>query len=279
MVSIGQYGDREVEACKRVLVELIHILGEFKDEIVLIGGWAPTFLIPQPMEPHVGSLDIDIAFNFLHIPEDTYRTILETFLKRGYIQDSEQPFRFFRKVAIDEGTPIDVEVDLMAGEYGGAGKSRRTQRVQDVRARKTRGCDLAFDSAISVTLEGELPDGGKDKVIFKVAGIVSFLAMKGMAIYDRMKEKDAYDIFYCIEQYPGGIEHIRAEFKPHMGNTLVVEGLSKIRSKFASIEHVGPKWVADFLEIRNPEDRAITMRRAYEKVKELLDVLEVPTLE
>lgn len=34
MVSIGQYSDREVEACKRVLVELIHILGEFKDEIV-----------------------------------------------------------------------------------------------------------------------------------------------------------------------------------------------------------------------------------------------------
>lgn len=103
--------------------------------------------------------------------------------------------------------------------------------------------------------------------------------MKGMAIYDRMKEKDAYDIFYCIEQYPGGIEHIRAEFKPHMDNTLVAEGLSKIRSKFASIEHVGPKWVADFLEIRNPEDRAITMRRAYEKVKDLLDVLEVPSLE
>ncbi len=108
-------------------------------------------------------------------------------------------------------------------------------------------------------------EGGRDKVRFKVAGIVPFLVMKGMAMYSRMKEKDAYNIFYCIEQHPDGIEHLIAEFKPLMGNGLVAEGLSKIRSKFASIEHVGPKWVADFLEIRNPEDRAIIMRRAYER--------------
>jgi len=87
----------------------------------------------------------------------------------------------------------------MAGEYGGTGKTRRTQKVQDVRARKTRGCDLAFDATVTVTLEGELQDGGIDRVSFKVAGIVPFLVMKGMAMYERMKEKDAYDIFYCIE--------------------------------------------------------------------------------
>ncbi len=84
-------------------------------------------------------------------------------------------------------TVNNVEIDLMAGEYGGAGKGHRTQKVQDVRARKARGCDLAFDSSITVTLVGELPDGGKDKVSFKVARIVPFLVMKGMAMYERMK--------------------------------------------------------------------------------------------
>lgn len=275
MVSKSQYGDKEVKACKAVLLELVHLLGEIKDEMVIIGGWAPTFLFPHSDDPHVGSLDIDVALDFSKIPDDTYQTLLKAFLKRGYTQDKEQPFRFFRKVKIEGAEPINVEVDLMAGEYGGTGKGRRTQKVQDIRARKARGCDLAFDASITVTLEGELPDGGKDKVSFKVAGIVPFLVMKGMAMFERMKEKDAYDIYYCVEHYSGGVEGLAAEFRPHIKNKLIIEGLQKIRSKFASIEHIGPKWVADFLEVTEKEDRDIIMRRAYEKMSQLLDILKI----
>ena len=151
--------------------------------------------------------------------------------------------------------------------------------VQDVRARKVRGCDLAFDAAVTVTLEGELPDGGRDKVAFKVAGIVPFLVMKGMAMYDRMKEKDAYDIFYCVEHYPGGTDKFAVEFSPFLNNKLVLEGLGKIRSKFASVEHIGPSWVADFLEVNETEDREIVMRRAYENVNELLNMLGISSWE
>jgi hypothetical protein len=275
MVSKSQYGEREVNACKAVLIELVHLMGEIKDEMVIIGGWTPVFLLPQSEEPHIGSLDIDVALNFSKIPDDTYQTILKAFIKRGYIQDREQPFRFFRKVKVKEGDIINVEVDLMAGEYGGTGKGRRTQKIQDVHARKARGCDLAFDASITVTLEGELPEGGKDKVSFKVSGIVPFLVMKGMAMYDRMKEKDAYDIFYCVEHYPGGVQKLASEFEPYIKNKLVIEGIGKIRSKFASVEHVGPTWVADFLEKTDREDREIIMRRAYEKVSELLNVLKI----
>ncbi len=275
MVGKSQYGDKEVKACKSVLLELVHLLGEIKDEMVIIGGWAPTFLFPQSDDPHVGSLDIDVALNFSKIPDDIYQTILKAFLERGYTQDKEQPFRFFRRVKIEGTEPINVEVDLMAGEYEGTGKGHRTQKVQDIRARKARGCDLAFDSSFTVTLEGELPDGGKDKVSFKVAGIVPFLVMKGMAMFERMKEKDAYDIYYCVEHYPGGVEGLASEFKSHTKNKLIIEGLSKIRSKFASIEHIGPKWVADFLEVTDKEDRDIIMRRAYEKVSDLLNILKI----
>ena len=275
MVSRSQYGKREVNACKAVLLELVHLLGEIKDEMVIIGGWTPTFILPQSDDPHVGSLDIDVALDFSKIPDDTYQTILKAFLKRGYTQDKEQPFRFFRKVKIEEAEPINVEVDLMAGEYGGTGKGHRTQKVQDVRARKARGCDLAFDAAVTVTLDGNLPDGGKDTASFKVAGIVPFLVMKGMTMYERMKEKDAYDIYYCVEHFPGGVKGLAAEFRSFMKNKLVIEGLEKIKSKFASVEHIGPKWVVDFLEVTEKEDRDIIMRRAYEKVNELLDLLYI----
>ena len=63
MVSKSQYEEGATKACQAVLLELIHLLGEFKDEAVIIGGWVPKFLIDQTDEPHVGSLDIDVARN------------------------------------------------------------------------------------------------------------------------------------------------------------------------------------------------------------------------
>lgn len=60
-----------------------------------------------------------------------------------------------------------------------------------------------------------------------------------------------------------------------MKNKLIIEGLEKIRNKFASADHIGPKWVADFLEVAEKEDRDIIMRRVYEKISELLDILKI----
>jgi hypothetical protein len=36
MVSKSQYNEKEVNACKSVLLELVHLLGELKDEMVII---------------------------------------------------------------------------------------------------------------------------------------------------------------------------------------------------------------------------------------------------
>ena len=62
---------------------------------------------------------------------------------------------------------------------------------------------------------------------------------------------------------------------PHLQNRLVAEGLSKIKEKFASPEHVGTKWVADFDEIEDLETRAMRQRDAYERVTGLLARLGV----
>src|SRR3989337_726932 len=136
MVSKSQYRELDVRACKAVLLELVRLLAELKEEMVLIGGWAPTFLLPQSSEPHIGSLDIDVALNFAMIPDDTYQTIMKAFLKRDYVQDKQQPFRFFRTVKTEGTESIIVELDLMAGEYGGTGRGHRMKKDQDGRARK-----------------------------------------------------------------------------------------------------------------------------------------------
>ena len=102
-----------------------------------------------------------------------------------------------------------------------------------------------------------------------------FIVMKAMALADRMKEKDAWDIWFCLTHYLGGLDALADAFRPHLQNRLVAEGLSKIKEKFASPEHVGPKWVADFDEIDDPEARAMRQRDAYERVVGLLSRLGV----
>ena len=166
-------------------------------------------------------------------------------------------------------------VDLLAGEYGGTGRSSRTQPIQDARARKARGCDLAFEKPEAIQLEGHLPEGGRDSVTLRVAGVVPWLVMKGMALADRVKEKDAYDVYIAVRNYPGGIPALAEAFQEHLAHGLVREGLAKVRRAFLSVDRVGPKWVADFLEISDPEERAIIQRRAYELVTAWLDRLKI----
>jgi len=58
------YGQRDVEAAWRVLVDLGQVLGSwFADSIVVVGGWVPDLLLPNTEEPHVGSIDVDLALD------------------------------------------------------------------------------------------------------------------------------------------------------------------------------------------------------------------------
>lgn len=153
--------------------------------------------------------------------------------------------------------------------------SHRHQRVQGIHARKVRGCDLVFEMSKEIRIEGTLPSGAHDTVTVRVASIVPFFVMKGMAMETRMKEKDAYDIYYSVLNYPGGIDALVEEFRPHLHHGLVREGLQKIAGKFSSEKDFGPKSVADFEEIDDPEERERIQRDAYERVNALLRKLGI----
>ncbi len=273
MVTRRDYTAEAVEAAKSVLIELTHLLGEYRDNIVLIGGWVPELLIPQEPRPHVGSIDIDLALNHMKIREEGYRLIEELLTSRGYYQERDkQPFIFFRDVPFGDSF-IKVQVDLLSGEYEGTGKAHRTQAVQGIKARKARGCDLAFEMVREIYVEGEIPGGGVDRVTVRIASIVPFLVMKGMALDDRLKEKDAWDIYYCLLAYPGGIDALVEEFRPHLSHGLVREGLGKIATHFSSLKSIGPKFVADFEEAVDPEEAERIVRDAYERIHAFLNRL------
>jgi len=143
MVNRRDYSADLVEAARSVMLEIMRVLGEYQDDIVVVGGWVPELLMPLAEERHIGSIDVDLALNHRNLSEAGYKTIMELLLARGYEQSEIQPFIFYRTVNVND-REITVEVDFLAGEYAGTGRGHRTQRAQDIRPRKARGIDLVF---------------------------------------------------------------------------------------------------------------------------------------
>jgi hypothetical protein len=91
MVTRSDYPSEIVNAALGVLVELMNLLGEYREHIILAGGWVPYFLFDQNEDPHCGSIDIDLALNFERITQK---------LMRHFSSDSTKAFMLRMKRAL-----------------------------------------------------------------------------------------------------------------------------------------------------------------------------------
>lgn len=72
--------------------------------------------------------------------------------------------------------------------------------------------------------------------------------MKGFALNNRLKSKDAYDIYFCIRNYEGGVSALAAACQPLISHQTAHEGFAHIAAKFRELDHYGPKAVRAFVE-------------------------------
>ena len=267
MVARGDYTDLGTRAVDAVLLEIHQVLAQYSENIVVVGGSVPSLLI-HAEEQHVGTLDIDLALDHRNIAGPAYNTVRQLMLEAGYEATSSE-FRFERKVLVD-GQTVSVVVDLMSQQYGGSDRLDPVQHIQELEAIKVRGCDLAFEQNVTVQISGRLPSGAEVTNTVKVADMVAFLTMKGCALAGRDKQKDAYDIVYCLKHYEESGGNIREDFKGLIDNKLVREGLDNIANEFKSENSRGPTMVADFEDTDDPLEREVIKRDAFERVRAFL---------
>lgn len=271
--SITHFENNEANISLSVLLELMTILGQYRNSIYLVGGWAPYFILEQFQKKeddfeHGGSIDIDLVVDFAKISEIQYAGIVELIENRGYQARKDRlgktiPFSFERTIG-----EMTLAIDFLAGEYGGTAKKHRHQQVQgDLLARKARGADLLPEHHMMLQMDGYLPDGGHNTCELKMGNIVSILSMKGITIAERYKEKDAYDIYALIAHYKEGAISCFEEISPFCGQKLVREGMKSICEKFATEGSVGPLWAATFMV---PGDPSITRSRQTEIFRRIL---------
>jgi hypothetical protein len=108
----------------------------------------------------------------------------------------------------------------------------------------------------------------------RVASIVPLIIMKAYAIMGRAKPKDAYDLNFCLENYPGGIPALVKEFAAVIDDPPVRAILTQLAGKFRHEEDVGPR---DVVEVEEPmgEARAIRKFAVFTNVDDFLRGLGV----
>jgi hypothetical protein len=137
--------------------------------------------------------------------------------------------------------------------------------------------DLAFEFTQEVPINGSLPEGGHNQVIARMPTIAAYLCIKAITLSERKKEKDAYDLVFCIEHYPGGYSKLAEEFKGKIDHPLIAEGIAILREKFKRIDSIGPVWAAQTAvgaTVGIPADLEIEQRRAFELVNALVREIE-----
>ena len=271
----SEYSTREIEACVIVMRELFIYLKPYRNQIVLVGGWVPYFLLEKYIPPgsgydqHVGSLDIDIALDAFSISTDAYKTILEILKERGFYHRKDNlgkdiPASFLKKVIFEDADEIEVQIDFLAPEYGGAPKKKGHQVIQDMLARKGRETDIVFDQTEMIHLSGPISTGANIELDIKVANVTACFVMKGIAIGERTSEKDAYDLYMLARYYKEGPESVLSELKKLRNRGLMKEALRNIEEQFKDVKSMGPVSVATFMGITDKEEYERITRDAYE---------------
>jgi len=247
--SADDYQDRTTAAVKMVLVEIGQILGSFRGKFAIVGGSVPWLLLEDSEMEHVGTIDVDLNLDAEALQNGEYADLIKSLMSHQYRQTEEtKDFQLQRIVpARDGGEDIDVRVDFLMPASADI-KKNKPKFIENFRVQRADGADLATQFHQFAAVEAEMPDGGRNRVEIAVCSIPVLLAMKGYALQNRLKRKDAYDIYFCIRNYPDGIDGLAAACQEVLAKQSGREGYEFIREKFTAIDSFGPDSVRKFVE-------------------------------
>ena len=261
--TAAEYSPQYVELVKSTCLYLATILGDFLDDLVVVGGLVPTLLIPEDSLPedepiHVGTIDLDIGLHIAILNDQRYEGLTERLRRAGFENDVNDEGNVTRQRWINRKYGPSIKVDFLIqpineGEEGG--KLRSIER--DFAAVITPGLHLAFRDREKIVLRGTTIAGEKATREIWVCGPGAFLVLKALAFRFRGENKDAYDIYFIIKNFGKGMEDIYHRLAPLLNDNVAIRALDILRNDFTDPDATGPLRAAEFLyDTTNIEFRA-----------------------
>jgi predicted nucleotidyltransferase len=253
--TITGYESEQVELVLMTCRYISTILGDFMDEIVIVGGLVPSLIIdqsnlPEGIEPHAGTMDLDIGLSIAVYDDQLYQKITERLRGAGFSPDTN-----------DKGNPTNqrwqinngggkVTIDfLIPATEEDVGKAKRFKNLEkDFAALPADGLMLAFDDYIEIALNGPTIKG--ETIVnrkIRVCGPGAYIVLKAIAFNNRGENKDAYDLFYTVRNYGAGPEEVAERFLALGSSEYCTRALTVIKENFLEINYVGCRRAAEFL--------------------------------
>lgn len=268
----SDYTNRQVEAARRVLVDVAQVLASFRDAIVVVGGWVPDLLLPHSEIEHIGSIDVDLALDATKLGDGRYAELLKLLLDTRRYGRGDKDFQLVATVDLEDGeVPVKVEVEFLAPSDVKL-KKNHPKLVEGFRVLQFPACAAALRHPNSIEWEGLMISGVPNTVRLQVASLPDFITMKAHALQGRDKPKDVYDLCYCLDQ-PDAITAVAEDWRSRVDDRLVREAIEILREKFQTVGHYGPTQLAVFHDFTDETERAMYARRAFELVQKLLSLL------
>lgn len=272
----NDYDQAATTRCERTLVTLLGDLGPWRERIYLAGGLAPPYIVghlPEGVQPHVGTTDVDLVIGLaVDDAPETYRTLENNLKKSGFRAESPS-FRWVREV---DGMTVVVEFlcETDAVPPGRIFRPTAEHTGSGLGAFNVRGAQLLTRDFIEREIEGDrLDNGGRSRVVLRVANVLSYTVLKIFAFQDRHENKDAYDLVFCLLNYGDGPQDAgRATAgSPIVDEAVVTKALDLLGQRFADVSQDGPSAYAAFLA--EPGDDAQAARLRQEAVVVVRDFL------
>lgn len=272
------YSSQATTLAEQVLLTVWSRLGEFREHLVLVGGLAPRFIVPQPLPDtaaaiprHCGTFDVDLAISLAVADLKTYESIYHTLTEKLSFepgtnrQGREQHHSFIKKVG---NTPVIL--DFLTTKYEGPETSLLHAVEENLSAIQVEGLGLALNDPLQVLVEGDLLDNGRYQAIINVCRPIPFVVLKTLALEKRGEPKDAYDLMYVLRYYKKGPKSVASEVRAEERNQASFQhAVAALRNHFMRPEQDGPAKYAAF----NPEEPNAAVQ-AYAAVQEFLATLE-----
>jgi len=269
----ADYSERQTAAARRVLVDVGQVLASFVDCLVVVGGWTPDLLLPDAEEPHVGSIDVDLALDAAKLKDGRYAELVKLLLDTKRYQPGEKDFQLVVEVDLKDGErPVQVEVEFLAPKEVKLKKSK-PKLLAEFRVLHVEACSEAFHNPVELKIPGQNVRGATNTVTLRVASIADFLVMKAHAIGGRDKPKDTYDFCCCLEQFPAGMATLADDWTKRSGEKNIAKAIEILREKFARVDAFGPQQLVKFHSAPDADTQAMQARHAYELIQKFLSLL------
>jgi hypothetical protein len=250
----SDYTPEQLDWSRRTLLHVASVLGDFRDDIVLVGGLVPMLLVDQEIaadrgDPQVGSMDVDLALSFAVVDEQRYDTLTERLSRHGFAPDTNPAGHptTQRWVFAHDDRAVAVDFLIDEGESSAGGWGRIMHLSGALGAIRALGAGLAFEDALWCELRGVTLYGDRVARRFQVCGPAAFMVLKALAFRNRGAAKDAYDLGYVLRHFGASIEEVVARFVPLQEHPAAQEALTILREDFADEQALGPREASRFL--------------------------------